>query len=246
MVSRLVRGLSATAFVLVALVAAMSIGLFSGAASEPAAPRPIQETFAAAADAWVNQAAPDTKYGAEDTLVVGRSELRLSQYDGRTLVAFDVSSIARGSVVVSATLELYQTGATGAKGYNVWPHAITERWDELKVTWNDQPTALLKGEDPTLLDSTNGWKAWDVTNTVRNWVSGEWSNYGLLLRGDGDTIGAHEFVSRHVGRTGPRLLVSYLAASSTATPSATATPQHSITDIVFTPRGRRTCPSTSG
>ncbi|MCZ7571633.1 MAG: DNRLRE domain-containing protein [Ardenticatenaceae bacterium] len=216
-----------TILVLVAIFAGLLLVTWAGVspgaapvdAAAPAAPA-ASLTLMAQQDSWVNQGAAGTNYGTDEVLNVGRVSDQKSQYNLRTLVWFDLSELPHGATILTATLELYQVRAGGAERYSISPEAIFEPWDELKVTWNSMPQAFSVGDPASTLDYSSGWKKWDVTRSVQNWTVGEIRNYGLMLRGDGDTLGLRVFGSRE-SKTPPRLTIEYVAAP-TATPTATA------------------------
>ena len=142
-------------------------------------------------------------------------------FNQQTLLHFDLSAIPQGSQLISARLELYQTNASGFERYAIWPDMLTKSWRELSVTWDSKPTATVVGSLSQLVDLVAGLKSWDVVDIVDRWMSGKDPNYGLLLRGDGDTVGLHEFDARDA-KNPPRLVIEYLAP--TATPTATTAP----------------------
>jgi hypothetical protein len=176
-------------------------------------------TFMAAADSWINEGSPTTNYGEDTTLRVGPVPGQRVYFDQQTLLQFDLSGIPQGSQVTSAKLELYQTNATGAERYAIWPDMLTKSWRELSVTWDDRPTATVVGSLSQLVDMVDGLKSWDVLDIVDRWISGKDPNYGFLLRGDGVTAGLREFEA-HDAKNPPRLIIEFVPP--TATPTATA------------------------
>ena len=137
-----------------------------------------------------------------------------------------MSGIPQGSQVTSARLDLYQTNASGVERYAIWPDMLTKSWRELSVTWDNKPAATVVGNVSQWVDLGNGLKSWDVVDIVDRWMSGKDPNYGFLLRGDGDTVGLHEFDARDA-KNPPRLIIEYLAP--TATPTATTAPCSGLT-----------------
>ncbi len=103
-----------------------------------------------------------------------------------SLIYFDLSSLA-GKTVVSASLKLYVTmlagdpaGAAARTDYKV--SAISETWYANIVTWNNAPSTTYLYEKifevpyivalPTVID---------VTDIVKQWTNGTWTNYGLMV-----------------------------------------------------------------
>jgi len=70
-----------------------------------------------------------------------------------------------------------------------------------------------------------GWFSWDLTNAVRKWYSGQWSEYGLILINDHEgTAGSlKQFLSSENSNDGglPYLSVTYDLATPALTPSYT-------------------------
>jgi len=197
--------------------------------------------FVATADSWINQNAPATNYGADKVLYVGRNSDQRVSYNLQTLLQFDLSSLPAGAIVTKAVLELYQINAAGATQYNIWPDGIMDPWAEATVTWSNRPTASDLGDSPVSLDLTNGWKGWDVTNIVRYWTDGKIRNNGILLRGDGDTLGWRAFGTR-VDQNPPILTIEY-RLPATSTPTATATRTATRTPTATPTRTRTPTPT---
>ena len=119
-------------------------------------------------DTYANSTNPDTNYGSSDSLSSG--------YDGsavyRTFLKFDLSNIPAGNIVTSATLRLHNNFISiPAPELDVYQ--ISDRWEELTVTWNDQPSniggliainrSLVSGEETT----------WDVTDEMDDQYVGD-------------------------------------------------------------------------
>ncbi len=170
-------------------------------------------TLIAQQDSWVNENTPSTNYGADERLVVGHVLAEPRSYNLGTLLWFDLSGLPRGATVSVAQLWLYQVRAQGAAEYQVWPLAIWDAWDEATVTWENKPRAFSLDDPATSLDSSEGWKAWDVTRIVQNWAWGEIENYGILLQGDGQVGGLRVFHARDVKGMEPWLVIEYMPPS---------------------------------
>jgi len=206
---------------------AVSITLFTWvtmapqAASSELALAPPEMTFIAQKDSWVDEFAQSTTHGDDPELHVGRVSMRTPQYNRASLVYFDLSELEPGTTVISATLQMYQLPGDGARQYNIATYAIQESWSESKVSWDNMPLVSSAGGPISSLGLSAGWKTWDVGPLVQNWVSGKNPNYGLVLRGDGDTLGLRVFTSRETGGEAPRLIVRYERGEPTATSTST-------------------------
>jgi len=217
------------ALVPLALFALLLLNSWSGfaapaaaSAQEPLAVAPLASTtFSAAMDTTISEQYPDKNYGKEYSLAVARMAEQRVPYDAWTLLWFDLQELPADAEVISAKLELYQFEFTGAEIYSVRPNAITEGWKEAGVTWNTQPPSTYLKDPATNLDTKDGWKSWDVLHIAQAWASGELRNEGILLYGDGETIGGRQFYSRE--ELAPRLTIEYTVTRPTLTPTRTPT-----------------------
>lgn len=153
-------------------------------------------TFEAAYDSWISSNTSDTNNGDDVDLWVGVFSYGVVKVERRMLLWFDISNLPGGVIIDSAVLELWQTRADGAQSYQIWPHEITGDWEEGEVTWQNAPPYVSRGDPPTTVDYEPGvYKLWDVTNIVQAWQTGA-ENNGILLAGDGTTVGTRVFRSR--------------------------------------------------
>ncbi|NMC01483.1 MAG: DNRLRE domain-containing protein [Chloroflexi bacterium] len=166
----------------------------------------FRSTLLATKDSYVTDRAGDTNYGTATNLKVGLSSL-LGTYTYRTFAAFNLSSLPADAVILTATLELYRTSAGD---FNIAAQALTQEWNETTVTWNAQPTATTVNEATGA--AAGDWYRWDVTQIVKNWYNGAWTNYGLRLIPSGMGVppcSPHSFDSREATNP-PRLVITYV------------------------------------
>jgi hypothetical protein len=164
-----------------------------------------QSALSAVGDSYVNDLSVDTNYGTATTLRVGPYVAVPTNGNYRSFVAFDLSSLPADAVILTATLELYQTNSGSI---SVAAQAVTGDWDEATVTWNTQPTYTTVDESVgTLVD---GWYRWDITPIVQNWRSGALTNYGLRLAQYGIATTNPRYFSSREGANPPRLVVEYV------------------------------------
>ena len=176
--------------------------LFSIQVGEITSGVPTEVVIDATEDSWVNQALmyADTNYGSDTSLY---SQQRTSQAR-RALIQFGLSAIPSGSVINSATLEMYATSATGNPQINL--HRVTSSWTESGVTWNNQPSydaAIVS----SLTSSGTGWKVWDVKSLIEGYLNGTYTNDGILLKCNtetGTTTVNKVFASRENSNTSQR------------------------------------------
>ncbi|MCC7355975.1 MAG: DNRLRE domain-containing protein [Anaerolineae bacterium] len=235
---------ASTCLVLVAVVLALAWFVWAhaprpaAAQTEPAAPA-ITLPLTAVADAWVNEdrANADNNYGGDRELHVGRvfdpaSGLFSTRW---TLVQFSLATLPANATVITATLEMYQTGANDFDAYQIRPDAISASWGEATVTWNNKPAAANVGDLAITLDYSLGVKQWDVTNIVQGWQANRSTNHGIMLVGmDVDIPASERIFSAREGTNAPRLIIEYEAGppptdTNTPTRTLTHTPTHTPT-----------------
>lgn len=137
-------------------------------------------------DSHIIENAKTTNYGSSLILETdsesGKSE--------RIILFFNISSIPLNSIINNATLELYLSGGTGSN-FNLGIYRITKHWTETGVTWNTYDgtnawTAAGGDYDSNIYDvysisSFAGWKSWNLTKLVQEYVNGTNTNYGFIL-----------------------------------------------------------------
>jgi hypothetical protein len=233
-----IRTFAALILIGVGLTAALLAYAAPTASTVPAAdyPAPIVQ------DSWIDANQPDANFGGDTSLHVG---LVMDPATGRlgerqTLVQFDLSGLPAGATIVTATLQLYQTAASGSDAYQIRPDAALASWQEAAVTWNSRPATGNLGDPALTLDYASGWKQWDVTQIVRAWQTGRMPNYGIVLVGLNVGVPPSErvFASRNAtawptltivyegGATATSTHTSTPTASPTKTPTPTSTPTH--------------------
>lgn len=174
-----------------------------------------------------------TNYGSDTTLnldIYGRS---------KDLFKFDVSSIPSGSIINSATFNLYVIVTNNNGGAN-WLdlYKLNSLWTEGGATWiNSQANVswgvagMASGVDyastaetsPNVgYTPTNEWIAFPITNLVQSWVNGSTPNNGFVLSTDGGPrINAASSENGTVSFR-PKLTIDYTAPGTT---SSTPTPE---------------------
>ncbi len=208
--------------------------------AQPAAPlTPITgttRTLYADRDTFVGNLVGTNNYGTHTTLTVGRNACIGYEFPewGRALIHFDLSPIPAGQVITSAKLRLYlryyTTSAAGAIG----AHRITSSWTETGATWNNQPSHSVTAAGSASIGSTREiWYEWDVTNLVKDWYAGAYTNHGFKMIAAGNpepTCWQRIFDSReNTSGKKPELKIVYVAPTATRTPTRTLTRTPSLT-----------------
>jgi len=191
--------------------------------------------------------------GAEDTFIEQYFQMRnhctddyvaVRQEDAAaTLLRFDVSSLPRTAVVVSATLSLYVRSRSRPLPLDVALYPVVRDWEACQATWyeanadnswtqagcNDpyedrSGTAVATGA----LDNQRCWFSYDVTEAVQHWVMVPEDNRGLIFKSF-DTRWPVEYRFHSAEQMSavelrPKLEVTYYVPTPTPTNTATATP----------------------
>jgi len=161
------------------------------------------------------------------------------------VMKFDLASIPAGSTISSAMLNLYLTesDATADPTYTVTAHKIIHKnpdparasgytydgvnaWSPNACCRNHIPLAqadISAPVDTKSIDKTPGFKAWDVTSVVREWLTTPSTNFGVLLNSDPSKLrdryrsfgSSEDPVASHR----PYLTVSYTAPDTVPTPT---------------------------
>jgi len=138
-----------------------------------------------------------------------RSHLRLESGNREyAVVRFDLSSLAAGAQINSATARFYVRALKGHPAGPVQIHRVTTDWTEAGATWETMATNYDSVMLNTILPQPLAGDAWvsvNLTAQVQAWVNGGEPNYGIMLIPPGE--GTHaEYISREgVASQQPRL-----------------------------------------
>ncbi len=175
-------------------------------AAAPAAPDTTL-TFAAASDALVAAATPDTNFGTSNTLRIDASPVEESY------LSFTVTGITAN--VTFAKLRLWATNGT-ANGPTVY--LANNGWTETGVTWNNQPARIGNAVDDLGAIAVNSWAEFSVTPVV----TGDDTVTFNLARTSSDAV---HFASREANDPAlrPQLVVTFSGTAPTP-PTVSADP----------------------
>lgn len=183
----------------------------------------------AVADAYVSQQQPDLNYGNWSVLSTGYSS-GPDTLRNRAYVRFNLSYIPSSAKVTKATLNLYHEWSAGLKKVCISVYGVGEDWTEgphstssRPITWGNQPTELTFETDHSV-DRNAGYKSWDVTSLVQEWVSDAGVNHGVALAGPEQDNGWTRLFSSREGSYVPRLVLYVQSSTAFATPTLTPTP----------------------
>lgn len=157
-------------------------------------------------DTFLDAAATNHAGGASPTLYSGLS----SGSEKRSLLKFDLDFIPAGSVIDSATLQLYQVWRSGESTVRV--HRVTAPWSEATATWVSSASSHDAAVASTIAARSElaGTVTADLTALVQGW-SDAGDNHGVLL--EEDLVLKTEFKSSEEANAArrPMLSVCYTA-----------------------------------
>ncbi len=179
-----------------------------GSSSDTTCPQAIRETF-------INIDGRSYE-GLEEMTTWSWSSSAPHQPANVIILEADLSYLPTTAQVVDAKLYLYQTDTYGAASYRNSVHKITGHNPEVfQVTgqqarygtaWNPVPAGttdnntplgladIAAAESTVTLGTERGYKIWSVTHMVQDWVRHPTTNFGLLIRGEGN-------LAQETGRT---------------------------------------------
>ncbi len=165
-------------------------------------------TIESGADTTFDSNNPNANYGSAATLAVNLTPSSTSQ-SRSAILYFEIGAhVPPDAIIDKAELYLYMDSATGDSPIAIRATQVLSAWSEMSATWNTRP-AVGTTSVATMVNSTAGYKTWDVTTMVSAWQSG--TNYGLLLTHDPGQTSAFDrrFNSREDTLLPPYLFVTY-------------------------------------
>ncbi len=163
-------------------------------------------TLYAIADAYVNSSNPDSNYGLDDYLELGKS----AQSSAVGYMMFDLSVLPQGADVTFATLQVALADIGGSEGGVEVYYCSRDDWTEREITWNNKPnyeedeTDYVYYSGPVSLGEYYGW---NVTADVRNAIGkGKLTEVVVDSRGYSHYYSKESFIDLP-----PKLYIQYLA-----------------------------------
>lgn len=153
-------------------------------------------------DTYVNENVPTLNFGADPELTITANPSPFAS----SLVRFDMSTIAPGTVIVAARLELVHLSTGDEVVGSISLFTLAESWvagtglGQLGVAnWNERLTAtawttpggttgvaLAPAEVPPA-----AWRTTLDRDAVQAWIDDEMTNFGILVRAANPTAGTH-------------------------------------------------------
>jgi hypothetical protein len=127
----------------------------------------------ATADSYVSAGSPASNFGASAGMNIGGGNSALIQFDLSALPLLTAAQVSK------ATMSFYVNTAATTGGVDV--SQVTSAWTEAAVTFNSRPTFLSPFATNVQASAAKQWIKVDVTQLVRDWVSGTAANFGLQV-----------------------------------------------------------------
>ena len=199
--------------------------------------------YSGARDVHLDRYQPDVARGSASNLY-----LFINDAEGEVrsiLIDFDLSdlNLPPYTQILAATLQLYQHVHTGSGTLLASTYAMTRPWSEYQATWNQARSGVpwgapganstatdrqAVGTAPVVVGPGLGWKGFDVTGIVQEWVRNPGAQQGIKLQAAGDPAGdtvawfyADEYATDPSLR--PKLEIVFMIPTPTPTPSPTPT-----------------------
>jgi hypothetical protein len=206
---------------------------------------PTQITLSAVADSLI-----DGRFGANPAANYGTDDVMYTYLEGwsggevRPMMRFDLSSVPAGQTLGRAVLRVFRVGQEGMNAPTpITVRAISRAWNEASVSWGNAQTgtawttpggdAFADGVAFTIpAYTTPGMIEIDITNIVRDWLSGTRANNGLLFDLGTQSDVTFYFATRESANTAQR--PSLLLELQSAAPQNRAPVFDVITDRTIT------------
>ncbi|UCC61553.1 MAG: DNRLRE domain-containing protein [Anaerolineae bacterium] len=191
------------------------------------APAQDQQTFYSLADACVLQGYPSFNLGSTNDMWAGYDQcLDPHGQIARSLIEFDISSLPSNVDITAATLQVYLVNSCDYPDTSrtITTYRIAGGWSESSVTWNNRPGYGEAYGSQSIVHSAWDWYDFDVTNLVKAWYGGTYTNYGIMLRGPETSADGRRGFSTREGSYTPYLVVHYVSNDPPNTPSNPSPP----------------------
>ena len=138
------------------------------------------------------------------------------QFDLQGFIDLGISS----SDIQSATMELHSGGSAQVNTVATKLYRVIEDWNEDQVTylkrltgvdWSIPYIDLSPSAQTTVDENVIGWKTWEITTLVKEWLDGTHTNHGVALFGEYNNSNNIEFMSQNDPDTAkrPTLRITY-------------------------------------
>jgi endoglucanase len=122
-------------------------------------------------DTFVDFSNQNSSYGGQTNLYIEKFQQSQNNWERRTWLKFNLSSVPEGATVDVAILRLYCGSALDT--YNVYAYSSSDTsWTELALTWFNMPSYNTTAMDMEQVATSSRWYNWSVTYAVQKAVDG--------------------------------------------------------------------------
>ncbi len=172
-----------------------------------------KQTKTSVSSTFVTSAVPGANYGSRQDIYVGHESANY----GKCYAMFKntLPTLNKGDMVVGAYLNLYLYNTSfdgGSSQRQLDAHIITSSWAENSVTWNTKPTYNSVITDYCFMNNGEAtWKSFDITKAVKGWYEGAFTNHGILIKNDDETLTPARGIFRSENATSITEGIPYIA-----------------------------------
>lgn len=127
-------------------------------------------------DSFVASNYPASNYYMSTSLCTGKDSTFGIR---RTYIKFNLPSSVPSGLVTGAYIDIKKN--VGANP-SISAYRVTENWSSSTVNWNNKPSNYQSSIAGPAILTSNNWYRLYLTNLTKKWLSGEYHNYGVLLR----------------------------------------------------------------
>lgn len=183
--------------------------------------------FIPSADTYIAEYYPNENFHLSSALFLSRYQQPGDIY--RSLITMGlyapVGNIDYNCTILDAQLQLMvYRNEIPSGSIDVTVHRILQEWDAAFVTWNSQPLASAAPDATTSITAGyTGLLSIDVSNLIKDWWTGAFPNFGMLIKGQESSNNLIAFYGRQYINSDyyPRLVVHYIEGCLTAVPLRT-------------------------
>jgi len=141
-------------------------------------------TFYPTDDSYVSSTIPDQIAGGLTAFNI-RNGGSGNEWAAQPVIKFDISSIPSETDIISASLNIFyhHYSDNDPSGRELTLYRLTGDWNEETITWNNMPAHHSGITSLTYAPSSpNNWMQWDVTGDVQDFIPGQTTNYGWIIK----------------------------------------------------------------
>ena len=127
-------------------------------------------------DTFVSSRYPNTNYFNDNHLRTGWDE---DLYTRRSYMRFQLPNNISANSVDSAFIRINQYIGTSP---NMKAYRVIGNWVSGQLTWNNKPGYTTVGASSTAVQYSDGWYFTYITDMVKGWLNGTYSEYGFVLK----------------------------------------------------------------